>query len=372
MNRSRYSVAVSSPPAKKRRYGLDALRGVAVFLMIEQHVGIWMWRGPDPGTSLFDYPVLVAFNALGGLAAPLFVTLAGLGSGLMCSSPREGLDGTLVRRGVVLMGFGFVLNLLSPSWFSWGSWFVLHMMGFALATTPLWRRISTVGLLIGCFGIFAATVAIQTWLDTPLSLTNPRMRDVSLPGGPFRLAIAEGQFPIFPWLAFYWSGLVSGRWLKAERISLIAWWAVAMLALGGLGYAVYQAHLLRWPAKIAYRAFALKLGFFPPTITIASLLLGAALLLIAGFLVWDHRAPLTHRNPLVTLGRGSLTLLMIHVPVFRDLSRLPPFEAWQAMSASQALLIVFGFFALAVVALHQWQRVEFRYGAEWLLRRLAG
>lgn len=123
-----------------RRTTLDAMRGVAVLLMIEQHVGVWLWRGPDPGTIRADYPFLVAFNAIGGYGAPLFIGLAGLGSALMCAANKPNVDQVLVRRGVALMGFGLLLNLITPSWFSWGSWFALHLMGFSMALAPLWRR----------------------------------------------------------------------------------------------------------------------------------------------------------------------------------------------------------------------------------------
>ncbi|MCA9712207.1 MAG: DUF1624 domain-containing protein, partial [Myxococcales bacterium] len=75
--------AVSPAAPKSRRlHALDALRGIAVFLMIEQHVGIWLWEGPGAGERQLDYPLLVGFNALGGMAAPLFVSLAGVGSAL--------------------------------------------------------------------------------------------------------------------------------------------------------------------------------------------------------------------------------------------------------------------------------------------------
>src|SRR5688572_27488468 len=126
------------PAPTERLHSLDALRGLAVFLMIEQHVGIWVWHGPARGETVWDHPILLGFNALGGGAAPLFVTLAGLGSALFVATDRPRTDITLVRRGLVLMLFGLALNFMSPSWFSWGSWFVLHMMGFAMALGPVW------------------------------------------------------------------------------------------------------------------------------------------------------------------------------------------------------------------------------------------
>jgi uncharacterized membrane protein YeiB len=76
------------------------------------------------------------------------------------------------------------------------------------------------------------------------------------------------------------------------------------------------------------------------------------------------------RHPLVTLGRASLTLLMLHVVLFRELSR--PIGWWHGFSAGPALAVVLAFVALAVVLTRWWQRYDYRGGAEWLLRRLAG
>ncbi len=355
------------PPKSRRRFALDALRGIAVFLMIEQHVGIWVWRGADPGKHVTDYPVLMGFNALGGMAAPLFVTLAGIGSALFVAAGRPKCDSTMLRRGLVLMLFGVVLNLLSPSWFSIGSWFVLHMMGFAMALTPVWRRIPNQGLLLGAVFVLVATVLVRDWLQTPLPLDNPRMRDMSLGGGPLRLALAEGQFPILPWLTFYLAGFVAGRWLSAERVGRVALLGLVFIAFGGGGHLLLRQGLL--PAsELTTIAFELHLGFFPASPAIVGLLLGGALLLIAGVSTFEARRSIAASNPLVTLGRISLTLLLIHVPLFRDLSR--PIGLWRGLDSTWALITVFGFFGVALLAAWRWQRVGYRYGAEWVLRKL--
>jgi uncharacterized membrane protein len=360
---------------RPRRHGLDALRGLAVLLMIEQHVGIWLWEGPGRGESLADHPVLVGFNALGGGAAPLFVCLAGVGSALFSVAGRPRSDRTMVRRGLVLMLFGLVLNLASPSWFSWGSWFVLHMMGFAMALAPLWRRMSTRSLLMLCGGVLVLTVAAQHSLATPSVLDNPRMRDVSMPGGVLRLALVEGQFPILPWLTFYLAGFVAGRWVVADRPQRIIALGAGFMALGGLGNLAYKASL--WSggfspeaSSLAFRAFGLQLGFFPASIAIVGLLLGGALVLVGLMTWWERRRPLTERNPMVTMGRASLTLLMLHVPLFRELTR--PIGLWRGLSAETTLVAVLAVIAIAIAGSMAWQRIGYRGGAEWLLRRLAG
>lgn len=347
---------------------LDALRGVAVFLMIEQHLGVWLWRGPGPGESLANHAHLVGFNALGGGAAPLFVTLAGVGTSLMASKGKPGTDRILVTRGLVLMGFGLLLNLVTPSWFSWGSWFVLHMMGFAIATAPLWRRLPTWALLAVGLAVLAATPVVQEWLHTPLKLTNPRMRRLDMPGGPLRLAFAEGQFPVLPWLAFFMAGMVAGRFIHAGQIERIRRLGGLCLMVGGLMAVVFG---LRVPLPdVLGRAVRLHLGFYPASPTFVLLLAGAVLLLMAWGLRREQRKPIADDHWLVTMGRGSLTLLLVHVPLFREATR--PVGMWRAMGSGTALGIILVFLLVCAVLTRQWQRGNYRFGAEWALRKLAG
>jgi hypothetical protein len=58
---------------------------------MEQHLGVWLWRGPSPGER--TPALLLGFNALGGMAAPLFVTLAGCGAALAVSRAKESAGG---------------------------------------------------------------------------------------------------------------------------------------------------------------------------------------------------------------------------------------------------------------------------------------
>lgn len=353
-----------------RLTGIDALRGLAVFLMIEQHMGVWLWSGMQRGAKLLDHWPLVGFNALGGAAAPTFITVAGVGTSLLAlRRTRPGLDGLLVRRGLVLVGLGLLLNLLSPSWFSWGSWFVLHLMGFAIATAPLWRRMSSPALLVTAAAIVVAAPFVQAALGTPPLLTNDRMRDLTVPGSPWRLWLAEGQFPIVPWLGPFLVGMVAGRAIHAGRVRDVGVLAGLSLAIGAVGAIAWRVIAATSPTALPNRAFGLALGFFPASITIVALLLGVALVLLVVMLRLEQRFDIGDRNPLVCLGRASLTLLLVHVPLFRDWSR--PLGLWHALSAGQALAAIAGFLLLAFAASMAWRRIGYRYGAEWLLRVLA-
>jgi uncharacterized membrane protein len=238
-----------------------------------------------------------------------------------------------------------------------------------MATAVLWRRLSDRALVGLALAVMVGAIAVQTAIATPLQLTNELMRDSSRPGGALRLAFVESQFPILPWLGPFLLGMVAGRAIAAQAFGRIAWLGAASIGLGGGGWVVAQ--LLAPAAKsFAGRAFAIHLGFFPASIAIVGLLVGAVLLVIAWVSWRDARSPIADRHPMVVLGRASLTLLLVHVPLFREATR--PVGMWHGMGAGETLAIIAGFLLLAVFLCGQWQRIGYRGGAEWILRKLGG
>lgn len=360
-----------------RQLSLDALRGVAVILMMEQHLGTWLWQVADPSRSLVaQAPLYMGLNALGGLAAPIFITLAGAGvSFLVAGRAHRSVDAILVRRGLGLLGFGYLLNWLTPSWFSPGSWFVLHLMGLGIATSPLWRRLPDAALLALEAGILAATVAVQAWLRTPILLDNSRMRDLDLPGGAARLALAEGQFPVLPWLGVFLAGVVVGRWVLAgqhARITALLRICVGVgVVLVGLQYGAHHLPSLSFlKAEPWRRVITVRTSFYPAGPGIVLLLQAGVLLLLRTALWVEAVRELAPRGVLVCLGRASLTLLLVHVVLFRELSR--PLGAWQAFDWPVALAIIAAWTVVCALLARAWQRIDYRFGAEWLLRRIGG
>ena len=358
---------------KARLYALDAMRGVAVFLMMEQHIGVWLWESFASPAQLKKYPVFVSFNGLGGGAAPLFISLAGMGVSLFAASrgaSAAGVDATLVRRGVGVMAFGLLLNLLTPSWFSAGSWFVLHLMGLGILLGPLWRRLPTAALLTLAVLILATTAGVQEWLDTPRHLPNSRLRDTGMPGGVLRLALAEGQFPVLPWLALFLEGVVLGRWIAAERWR--AGWILTgtSLALGAGLSLLFALGGDAFHEGLLWRLTRMDGTFYPCSPSYILLIGGLVTLVTWAVLARERRRGMSPQNPLVPLGRASLSLLLLHVLLFRELGRYV--GLWSAFPAPQAFagtLLAIGTFWLLTLL---WQRVNYRFGAEWLLRKLAG
>jgi uncharacterized membrane protein len=347
---------------------IDALRGVAVLLMIEQHLGYWLWNSPPGSIHFFDHPFLLSFNALGGFAAPVFVTLAGVGVSLF-SLRHSNVDVILVRRGFIIMIFGYILNAITPSWFSLGSWYVLHMIGFAIILFPLFRRLnSSVIFFIGII-VVVSTVVLQNLLDTPSFLSSERMRSLDLRGGFLRLALVEGQFPIFPWLYFFLTGILTGRWIVDKKISRIVCTAVITFFLGAILSIFYFMQFDFAVAGPFHRFFRLGLGFYPALPPIVFLLSSLVLFALIIFYFFEERHAFSSRNLLVCLGRTSLTLLMVHVFFFREISH--HLDYWQIFSTVETLLIILGVWVLAALLSVIWQKYGYRYGLEWLLRRIS-
>jgi uncharacterized membrane protein len=362
---------VGSPPTgrPRRLTTLDALRGLSVFAMIEQHVGIWLWEGPAPGKTELDYPGLVLFNAGSAIGAPMFYVLAGVGTALLCrNGQRPHLDASLVRRGALLYAFGLAVNLLTPSWFSWGSFFALHMMGVGILLGPLWRRLPDWVLLTIAGALLAGAPLGQVWLETPAHLSNAHMRDVSLPGGALRLALFESQYCLFPWLSTYVVGFWAGRRVIRGDLRALLGVGAALVGIGAVGHGAVWLTGAGEPDLLWY-AFRLRLGWFPASIAIVTLLLGPTLWILAVAIRWDERRPLAPNHPLVALGRISLTVFIVHAPLFRELSR--PIGWWSALAAGPTLVVIAAFTVVCLGIARWWSRHDYRFGAEWLMRRIA-
>lgn len=382
---------------------LDALRGIAVCLMIEQHLGIWLWQGPDKGESLFDYPFHVLMSGLGGGAAPCFIILAGAGSSLMAARYGVTADGRVLhrglakvsfRRGLVLCGFGLALSLATPSWFTWKSWYVLHLMGFGLCFAALGQAMSTRTLCLLALIVGLSSAAVQSGLEVDLNPHNTDMSgrsDSQLASIPdwgesalaraaavgslaVRIALAEGHFPIFPWMSLFIIGMACGRWIAQGRLDLVRRCACVALALGAaLALAGWLASMLPEPparGSVLHLATRLNTPFFPASPAMVALL-GAIIIWICALgIAWERKHPLHSRHFAVTLGRSSLTLLIVHLVVFREWSR--PIDMWRASNMVTTYAICFGFIVLAALASRLWAGHGYSFGAEWLLRKLGG
>jgi len=333
-----------------------------VLLMMEQNIGIWLWHANGP-LRFANHPFFYSLNGIGGLAGPLFITMAGTGSALL-EQRHAAIDRTLLLRGLGIMLCGYLMNAITPGLFSLGSWFTLQMIGFAIMSTPFYRRMTTPQVLLLALAVVLATGGLHHLLDTPLRLSVHRMRT----GTPWRLMLAESYYSVFPWLAFYLAGYAMGRLYIGKQnreIIRLAW--VSLLA-GGCG-AFFS--LLPFAQKgLPHLYLRLNLGFFPTPPLFVLLLFPVIVLSFFAFQWLARHWSLSEHHFLVCLGRLSLTLQIVHVFLFYEVSQR---MGWfRAFSTPATAAILMGFLSITALMAVGWRKGRFRYSGEWVLRRWAG
>lgn len=332
-------------------------------LMVQQHLGIWLLDRQTHAAAVARGWAYV--NMTGSLAAPLFILLAGVGAGLGALRPTHA-----VRRGLFLVLLGMLLNVLVTSWFSWGSFYVLHLLGTWLLLSPLAQR-SAQGaartfLLVWAAVFLLGAVVGQSMLNTPVLLNNAALRDVSRPGGALRLALWEGHFPLFPWLMFAFCGLWAAPLVKRRDPRRLFQAALLCAVLAVLARSV--AWWVRYAPWVRPWRSVCRVSFYPISSFAALGLLSLSFLALALFVRCEKGKLLGSRSWLVPMGRTSLSMLFFHILVFREgLERL---GLRHRLSPVATLLIIVGLLVVWGWLARRWARGHYRYGLEWWLRRI--
>lgn len=333
---------------------LDWARGVAVVLMVLSHtVDAWT-RDADRDRTAYYW---TAF--LGGLAAPAFLFLAGLGTALSGAAqqargrPRADIRSALVWRGVYIFGLAlvfrfqsFVLGLGSPAGLFKVD--ILNVMGPALMLAAvLWGaaarvpgRILMAAVATAAIAMAAPLVGSAGWVDALPPPLQWYLRSPAVPSG----------FTLLPWAGFVCAGLGVGAVVAAAttvRAQRRVQTGLALLALVVAGVA-YWASLQPtiyppgrstfWEASPAF--FFLRLGLIS---ALLPLCWAASALVPQRFGAW-----------LATLGAASLFVYWVHVEFLYGglavlIKRRMPLE-WTLVSAA---LLAYGLVRLVPRA-RQW------------------
>lgn len=323
---------VTSLRAGRKPY-LDWLRGIAVIVMVAAHVTDAWTQVEDRQRDLYGYTVIIA-----GLAAPLFLFLAGLTLSMAASARASSIGhcaavrmacvrglqifalAFLFRLQAQLLGWGPLVNLLKVD--------ILNVMGIAmLAAAILWSLSPHRAIRIALFTL--ATVALA--MSTPL--VREALWLAILPDAIeayIRPLAGRTNFALFPWAGFLLGGTITGELVHAAQTDR----AERRLQLG---FFVAGAAVI----AIAY-ALSFQPSIYPnanfwtssPTFFFMRLGLNVALLPIAWaidrFHVFARRqwrtvftAPDVPGRVITTLGRSSLFVYWIHVEMAYGAIALP-------------------------------------------------
>jgi uncharacterized membrane protein len=342
---------VSTRTTSHRLGYLDWLRGITVLVMIEAHTfDAWTL------TSERARPWFGRLMVIGGMAAPLFLFLAGVAVSLAAAShmrrgvTRQDAARRVEQRGWQIFAYAFLFRLQSfvlgglKSARSLLKVDILNIMGPAIAMTALvgragstrWRRAAW---------LTAATAAVV--LVTPWIRTTPLLDPLPDPLEWYiRPPVGQGTFTLFPWAAFVPAGAVLGLAIDGARAS--NWWRPSRLQQGVLITGLLLIGSGIWAAS---RPAVFPASFWTTSPTYFLVRTGILLLLVCLAWLWSIRpwARPDGVRPLETLGVGSLFVYWVHVelvygvagrPLRHALTLEQCFVAWALFSMAMFALLL--------------------------------
>ena len=255
---------------------------------------------------------------VGGLAAPAFLFLAGLGTALSGASrlragaTRREATLALARRGWMIFGLAFVFRAQALA-LGWGAPIgflkvdILNVMGPALVVAAVvWGAAgSTAGRVVAAG---AATVALA--MAAPLMRTAAWIDALPAPlQWYWRPTPGHSNFTLTPWSAFVFAGVAAGAALASVRTErderrLHAALGVVALAAGATAYWASFQPTIYPPGRSSFWGAS-------PTFFFLRLAIVGALLPLA----WSLRRhlPAAVGAPLATLGAASFFVYWVHV-----------------------------------------------------------
>ena len=331
---------------------IDSLRGLAVLLMVMVHAAA-TWN-PLQGDqySLLAYTI----SGLGGLAAPLFVTLFGWGMYRSKINLNERIFYCLI-----LIISQIVVNLSSPHLFNTLTPGVLSLMAILTLIMPLINKL--VAQYQGKSILVILSMSFTLQLAFPEIQGTGQWNDrVSADGINTIIShlLLTGTYPIFPWFIFALFGaLISSMYeendtLEVSQASIIAIILGVLFCLTTFLIAQFNGDLWAHPSSDAY------LTFFPAnTPFIIAAITGVMVLWII-----IKRFELTI---LSGAGRMSLTIYIVH---FIPLSLMHEYESnynW-TLEVSALIVVVYTLSWIPISAL--WMRYYPRAKLESLIKGL--
>jgi len=265
-----------------------------------------------------DRPAFYWATFVGGLAAPAFLFLAGVGTALSGASKRRaGLSRAeatlaLARRGFLIFGLAFVFRAQALA-LGWGRPIdflkvdILNVMGPALVVAAV---------VWGVAGSVVGQVTAASLATVALAMAAPLIRSAgwidALPEPLqwyWRPTPGHTNFTLVPWSAFVFAGVGAGAALAAtrdergERRLQLALAGLAVVGGAAAWWASFQPTIYT-PGRSSFWGAS-------PTFFFLRLAIVAALLP----LLWSarRRLPAAIAGPLATIGAASLFAYWVHV-----------------------------------------------------------
>jgi uncharacterized membrane protein len=290
-----------------RYVSIDLLRTVAIVLMVVVH---------------FMENLAGADWAPAGLGAPLFTFLVGVSYRLWLNAQQaRGIDEaktskTSIRRGLFLFVLGFAFNLLVWLPEDTFNWDVLTLIGASLIVLNLVRNLPLPVPLLLAVMAFVLGPLLRELTDYSSYWTGGYFDPDLTLSDVLTGFLANGFFPLFPWVAYPLVGFVTGAlFFSNEPGEPAPTGRAALIGAGLLALSLSAVLLRRWLS--APPAILKGWTMFPPTMEYVTGTLGLVLLSFSLAHRWlDPNPWLLERVGLLrvvtTFSKYSLSMYLLH------------------------------------------------------------
>jgi uncharacterized membrane protein YeiB len=369
--------ATAPATSRARLVGPDVTRAVALVGVVVMNYHGYL-NGSDAAAQRGDPFFTRLFDPWHGVLstrfAATFVLVAGVGVSLLTERSRRSGDRTaigvdrwkLVRRGVLLYAFGFVLDWIWPGTILvyYGAFFVAAAALFTLRTRWL--------VVVGTVAALTAA-GVQWWAAVRQAdghsvdwLLAPDTLGARSPRGLLFDTFLDGTHPLLPWLAFLCAGMVLGRsvrtlpHLRLAAIGLsITLFTYLVNHVGTSGHAADRVRVQVLATSPFERGLLYTLGT-----------LGTA---VAAFCIISWLAERTADTGATQLlqraGQMTLSIYVAHVLVF---NLMVDWLGAVGGGLGSALLFALAFWTLAVPTASMWRRFAGQGPLERVYRRFGG
>jgi len=260
---------------------------------------------------------------VGGMAAPLFLFMAGMTLAFHMESVGRRETGRMarwlaaLRRGAYVLGIAYLFRLScvvamlpKPDWNELAKVDILNCMGLAMlccSAVGVFDLHNRVRAALGVALVVAAAspvIANLPWAGVPEII-----QDYLSPGGSH----GRGRFPLFPNAAYVAFGIAAGSLARVagERIERLMQWSV----LAGFALVFTGQYFSNLPFSMYEKS-----SFWTDSPTLVAMRCGIALLLTAGSYLWTEYGARAGWSWMQTLGKNSLMVYWVHVMlVYGDL-----------------------------------------------------
>jgi len=323
------------------------MRGLAVVIMIQCHAFNSFTR-----MDLRDGGPYVLSQFVGGMAAPLFLFMAGMTFAFQMESLERREPDRLRRWLISLRRAGYILGIA----------FLFRFTNWAASVPHAGTQELTKVDILNCMGVAMGAMAVAAVFGSNhrirfalaaglgIAVVSPIMAGLPWAGAPplLQAYLAPGQgrglFPFFPTASYVAFGLAAGTMVKraaAERTDRLMQWCVLI----GFGLIVCSQYFSNIPYSLYTRS-----NFWTDSPALILIRVGICLLMLAGAYLWTEYCSGTGWSWMRAMGKNSLMVYWVHVmivygavvrPIKRQLSIA------QAAGATVAL-------TLAMIALSAW------------------